>query len=259
MFLGLERIADDGAKARDATGRRPGASKARVDQALDWLDRGRSHGVGSPGRACWPELYAQGSTIKVIDMLEQGLDQATQQALIAWLRRRAVDASPLFFLTRSSAILDLGAVGLHEAIIFCPANHSAPSLVAPYSRRAGLRSVGFLSRHAASAGADRGRHRMATRGGMIRGGSVFIEVAGGIASSSMSGRAPGGPIRHISRSRHERARHRSRASAPHSWNAMITWVVGAQRRHQAVAARACRRCSPTKVPNSRSNTMKMPP
>jgi hypothetical protein len=36
---------------------------------------------------------------------------------------------------------------------------------------------------------------------------------------------PGGPITHISRSRRERARQRSRAMAAHSWNAMITGLL----------------------------------
>ncbi len=72
------------------------------------------------------------SKILVIDLLEQGLDQATQETVIAWLRRRAPEAKPVFFLTRSTAILDLEAVGPHEAILFCPANHSVPTLVAPY-------------------------------------------------------------------------------------------------------------------------------
>src|SRR5262249_3988225 len=68
--------------------------------------------------------------ILVIDMLEQGLDKATQEALITRLRLRGPGAPPLFFLTRSTAILD--SVGAAEAIIFCPANHSAPIRVAPY-------------------------------------------------------------------------------------------------------------------------------
>ena len=81
------------------------------------------------------------SSVLVIDMLEQGLDQATQEALVPWLRRRANEAPPLFFLTRSSAILDLDAVGPHEAIIFCPANHSPPTLVAPYQGAPGYEAL----------------------------------------------------------------------------------------------------------------------
>src|SRR3546814_6566828 len=48
------------------------------------------------------------------------------------LRRRGPGGRPLFLLTRSCAILDLESVGLDEAVIFCPANHSPPTRVAPY-------------------------------------------------------------------------------------------------------------------------------
>jgi hypothetical protein len=79
----------------------------------------------------------------VIDMVEQGLDQATQEALVVHLRRRGPGARPLFLLTRSCAILDLAAVGAEEAIIFCPANHSPRSAsphipVPPATRRSPL-------------------------------------------------------------------------------------------------------------------------
>jgi hypothetical protein len=77
----------------------------------------------------------------VVDMVEQGLDQAAQQALIAHLRRRGPGARPLFLLTRSCAILDLAAVGAEEAIIFCPANHSPPISVAPYPGAPGFEAV----------------------------------------------------------------------------------------------------------------------
>lgn len=75
-------------------------------------------------------LEAEGPEAVVVDMIEQGLDQATQEALIARLRRRGPAARPIFMLTRSCAILDLAAVGPDEAIIFCPANHSPPMQVA---------------------------------------------------------------------------------------------------------------------------------
>jgi hypothetical protein len=74
-------------------------------------------------------------------MVEQGLDQAAQEALIARLRRRVPGAQPLFLLTRSSAILDLAAVGAEEVIIFCPANHSPPISVAPYPGAPGYEAV----------------------------------------------------------------------------------------------------------------------
>ena len=59
-----------------------------------------------------------------------------QEALIAYLRQRSNSGGrPIFFSTRSSAILDLTAVGANERIIFCPANHSPPSYVIPRPAR----------------------------------------------------------------------------------------------------------------------------
>lgn len=74
-------------------------------------------------------------------MLEQGLDAATQEALITNLRRHGPTARPLFFLTRSSAILDLNCLGVDEAIILCPANHSPPSRVIPCPGSPGYEAV----------------------------------------------------------------------------------------------------------------------
>jgi DNA-binding transcriptional MerR regulator len=129
-FLGLERLADGGAAVRAGLDADP-ALRLRVDRALAWLVE--DGGMPSDALvALLAGLESESPPILVIDMLEQGLDKATQEALIAWLRRRGPGARPLFFLTRSSAILDLDAVGTDEAIIFCPANHSAPFLVAPH-------------------------------------------------------------------------------------------------------------------------------
>ena len=87
-------------------------------------------------------LESEGPAILVVDMVEQGLDQAAQEALIAHLRRRAgAGGRPLFLLTRSSAILDLAAVGPNEAIILCPANHSPPFRVPPYPGAPGYEAV----------------------------------------------------------------------------------------------------------------------
>ena len=66
----------------------------------------------------------------VIDMVEDGLDHSTQEVLIRRLRAREVGARPLFLMTRSSAILDLKAVGPDEAMLLCPANHAPPLEVA---------------------------------------------------------------------------------------------------------------------------------
>ncbi|HWA88947.1 MAG TPA: MerR family transcriptional regulator [Rhizomicrobium sp.] len=76
-------------------------------------------------------LEADGPRALVVDLVEQGLDEPTQRALAACLRRRGPEARPVFVLTRSSAILDLDAVGPSEAILYCPANHGVPFRVAP--------------------------------------------------------------------------------------------------------------------------------
>ncbi|HTM77435.1 MAG TPA: MerR family transcriptional regulator, partial [Devosia sp.] len=68
---------------------------------------------------------------------EQGLDEPSQEALAGWLGRRNDAERPLVVMTRSSAILDLAAVGRDRAIVFCSANHSPPQLVLPYAGSAG--------------------------------------------------------------------------------------------------------------------------
>lgn len=138
-FLGLERSADGGASARARldTDR---ALKSRVDETLAWLvDDGAV--VSEALVALLVGLEAEGPTTLVVDMVEKGLDQATQEALIAHLRRRGPAGRPLFLLTRSCAILDLAAVGPDEAIILCPANHSPPTRVAPYPGAPGYEAV----------------------------------------------------------------------------------------------------------------------
>ncbi len=77
----------------------------------------------------------------VIDMVEDGLNQASQEALIADLRQRGPDARPLFLMTRSTAILDIDSLGPNEAILYCPANHSPPFAVLPYPGAPGYESV----------------------------------------------------------------------------------------------------------------------
>lgn len=77
----------------------------------------------------------------VVDLLEQGLDKATQEAVIAHLRRRSPEAPPLFVMTRSSSILDLDALGPDETVIFCPANHAPPCRVDPYPGAPGYEAL----------------------------------------------------------------------------------------------------------------------
>jgi len=138
-FLGLERLADGGAAARAGLDQDP-ELKARVERILAWLvDDGAS--ISDALTALVVGLEADGPAILVVDMVEQGLDEATQEAVIAYLRRRGPQARSLFLMTRSSAILDLAAVGAEEAIILCPANHSPPSAVAPYAGARGYEAV----------------------------------------------------------------------------------------------------------------------
>jgi DNA-binding transcriptional MerR regulator len=138
-FLGLDRLADGGASARAQLARDP-ALKSRVDQTLAWLVEDGA--TISEALVCLlTGLEAEGPTTLIIDMLEQGLDKATQEALIARLRRLGPEFRPLFFLTRSSSILDLDAVGNDESIILCPANHSPPTYVRPYPGSPGFEAV----------------------------------------------------------------------------------------------------------------------
>jgi DNA-binding transcriptional MerR regulator len=138
-FVGLDRLANGGAAARASLDADP-ALKSRVDKSLAVLVN--DGGVESAALvALLAALQSESPAILVIDMLEQGLDAATQEAVIASLRRRGPNARPLFFLTRSSSILDLDHVGADEAIILCPANHSPPSRVAPYSGSPGYEAV----------------------------------------------------------------------------------------------------------------------
>ena len=139
VFLGLERLADGGAKARELLDAAP-TLRSRVDQTLTWLVEEGAN-VSEALVTLLVGIEAQCSSILVIDMLEQGLDKTTQHALIACVRRRATGERPLFVLTRSTAVLDLSAVGLNEAIIFCPANHSPPTIVAPYAGTPGYEAV----------------------------------------------------------------------------------------------------------------------
>lgn len=139
VFLGLDRADDGGATARTQMAADP-ALKARVDAALAWL--AEDGATPSPAlESLVTHLEAQGPTFVVVDMVEQGLDQPSQEALIAHVRRRAPARPPLFLMTRSSAILDLTAVGPREAIILCPANHSPPTYVAPVPGAPGYEAV----------------------------------------------------------------------------------------------------------------------
>jgi DNA-binding transcriptional MerR regulator len=137
-FFGMDRtssVGDLGARLDvDAT------LKARVDQALAWL---MDEGATSSDAlfALVVALESEGPAFLIIDMLEHGLDKATQVAVVAYLRRRGPDRAPIFCTTRSRAILDLEAIGLGETVILCPANHSPPTRVAPFRGAPGYEAV----------------------------------------------------------------------------------------------------------------------
>jgi DNA-binding transcriptional MerR regulator len=116
------------------------ALRQRVERTLDWLIED-----GATTSAALLSLIvaveSQHGRNVVIDMVEQGIDEATQEAIVSLWRGRGHDARPLFLLTRSSAILDLAAVGPNELILYCPANHEPPMRVLPYPGSFGYEAV----------------------------------------------------------------------------------------------------------------------
>ena len=137
-FLSLDRLAGGGAAARARLDADP-ALASRVDEVLTWL---LGDGATASGAliALLVGLEAGGAAFLVVDMVEEELDGPTQAALIAHLRGRR-GGPRLFLMTRSSSILDLAAVGPDEAIILCPANHDAPTSVAPHPGAPGYEAV----------------------------------------------------------------------------------------------------------------------
>jgi hypothetical protein len=138
-FIGIDRLADDGSSAATQRDTDP-ELRARVEQA----EAAIVEGGGSTPIALTTlltHLESLGGAASIVDVPEQGLDAATQEALISHLRRRASQAHPLFLLTRSSAILDLDSTRDDEAIIYCPANHSPPMLVRPHPGAPGYEGV----------------------------------------------------------------------------------------------------------------------
>jgi len=129
-WLGLERLEDGGAGVRARLDAHP-ALKARVERTLARLvEMGAERSEAL--LALFAGLEAEGPAILVVDMVEQGLDEASQRALSAHLRGRAAGARPLFLLTRSCAILDLESLGPDATVLLCPAKHSPPIRVSPW-------------------------------------------------------------------------------------------------------------------------------
>lgn len=135
-FLGLDRLGKEPADEASA----PPAIDKSAAAMLRWLI-GDGAAESPALTALAVALSADTPEILVIDMVEDGLDQVAQEALMAYLRLRGPDARPLFLMTRSSAILDMTAAGPGEIIILCPANHSPPSRVMPYPGAPGYETV----------------------------------------------------------------------------------------------------------------------
>jgi DNA-binding transcriptional MerR regulator len=140
-FLGLDRLDASGAITAAARLDADSALKLRVDRTLAWLvDEGAT--ASEALTALLVGLEMEGPAVVVVDMVEQGLDEATQEALMAHLRQQAkADARPLFLMTRSTAILDLARVDIEESIIYCPANHSPPFCVSAIAGAPGYEAV----------------------------------------------------------------------------------------------------------------------
>ena len=129
----------------------PGARFLGLDRATDEPTDGVSiepalAALEADGAAQSDALVALLATLTtpgplVVDMVEDGLDEPTQEALIAHLRQRGAKVQPLFLMTRSTAILDLDSVGPQETILYCPANHGPPIRVHPYPGSPGYEAV----------------------------------------------------------------------------------------------------------------------
>lgn len=127
-LLGLDRLTDPAllrCLADDAF------LAARVERRLAWLTE---DGASRSDALTALVVSWEGATADVlmIDMVEDGLDAASQAALMAHLRLRGSGRRAVFLLTRSTAILDPEALCPSDMVIMCPANHSPPFRVTPY-------------------------------------------------------------------------------------------------------------------------------
>ena len=136
-FIGLDRLL--AGNAVDRLAHDPELA-GRVARTITWL--------AGDGAEESPALIAlviaiesSPSSVLVVDMVEEGLGEATQQALIACLRANPEPGRTLFLMTRSNAILDLDLTRTNEAIIYCPANHSLPFRAAIHPGGVGHESI----------------------------------------------------------------------------------------------------------------------
>jgi len=136
-FLGLDRFSDE------TVGRRleqDASLAARVERTIDWLERAGAVRTEAL-LALVVALEDDAPMILVVDMVEEGLCDATQRALIARLRVKPGQKRALFLMTRSSSILDLDLTRADEAVIYCPANHSLPFCADLYPGGRGYEAV----------------------------------------------------------------------------------------------------------------------
>ena len=129
LFLPLHRL-DSTEGSRCVT--LPPTEAAAAERQLAALKQGGAVDE-APLRLLLRALHADGGRrALVVDMVEAGLSRPSQEALMTLLRRDLTTrAAPVVAMTRSSSILDLSQLGPGEAVLFCPANHAAPHLVAP--------------------------------------------------------------------------------------------------------------------------------
>ena len=137
MFLGLDRVSDPAVAQRLAD---DPVLAEQVERRLTWLvEDGAERSAALT--ALVVAMQAATPAVLVIDMVEEGLNAATQTALMAHLRLRGTSKRALILMTRSSLVLDLDALGRTEVVIHCPANHSVPLRVVPYPGGQGYEAV----------------------------------------------------------------------------------------------------------------------
>lgn len=132
LFSGLDRVAG-AANSQVAV---LDATEALVDRLVD------DGAIRSDAlRALAVVMNQSQEQIVVVDLIEQGLDAETQEVVGDLVRQRTDGLPPLMVMTRSTAILDLGALGKDAALLYCPANHSPPHLVACYPGASGYEAL----------------------------------------------------------------------------------------------------------------------
>lgn len=136
-FLGLDRLSD---ASVDRLLEADAELAARVERTLEWLDEEGAQRTQAL-LVLIAALEAEAPAILVIDMVEEGLCDGTQRAVIAQLRLKAGNKRALFLMTRSSAILDVDLARPDEAVFYCPANHSPPLRACLYPGGQGYEAV----------------------------------------------------------------------------------------------------------------------